>query len=115
MSLIDYVRNLTLIAVVGEFGFDRVVAVGEYYLQPAKNMAEVAFSVSKEFQGKGLGRILMRKLAKAARENGILGLYAVTSPGNRAMINLFKTLPYKVQSTLEDDLLLSCRFDEPAA
>jgi acyl-CoA hydrolase/GNAT superfamily N-acetyltransferase len=115
MSLIDYVRNLTLIAVVGEFGFDRVVAVGEYYLQPAKNMAEVAFSVSKDFQGKGLGRILMRKLAKAARENGILGLYAVTSPGNRAMINLFKTLPYKVQSTLEDDLLLSCRFDEPAS
>ena len=113
LSQIDYVRNLTMIAVVGEFGFDRVVGVGEYYRQPAKNMAEVAFSVSKDFQGKGMGRILLRKLAKAARENGIAGLYAVTSPGNRGMIKLFKTLPYKVSTLLEDDLLLSCRFDEP--
>ena len=114
LSQIDYVRNLTMIAVVGEFGFDRVVGVGEYYLQPTRNMAEVAFSVSRDFQGKGMGRILLRKLAKAARENGIAGLYAVTSPGNRGMINLFRTLPYKVSSVLEDDLLLSCRFEEPA-
>ncbi|MFH1981851.1 MAG: GNAT family N-acetyltransferase [Pseudomonadota bacterium] len=114
MSQIDYVRNLTIIAVVGEFGFDRVVGIGEYYLEPTKNMAEVAFSVSRDFQGKGMGRILMRKLAKAARENGILGLYAITSPGNKGMISLFKTLPYKVQSVLEDELLLSCRFDDPA-
>ncbi len=114
LSQIDYVRNLSIIAVVGEFGFDRVVGIGEYYLEPRKNMAEVAFSVSRDFQGKGMGRILMRKLAKAARENGILGLYAITSPGNKAMINLFKTLPYKVNSVLEDELLLSCRFDDPA-
>jgi acyl-CoA hydrolase/GNAT superfamily N-acetyltransferase len=115
MSQIDYVRNLAIIAVVGEFGFDRVVGVGEYYLEPSENMAEVAFSVSRDFQGKGLGSILMRKLAKAARENGISGLFAVTSPRNKAMINLFKTLPYKVRSALDDELLLRCRFDDPVS
>lgn len=113
MSQVDYIRNMTIIAVVGEFGFDRVVGAGEYYLEPAKNMAEIAFSVSKAYQGKGLGKILIRKLAEAARENGISGLFAHTSPQNKKMINLFKTLPFKVKSSLDDDMLLSCRFDEP--
>ena len=76
-------------------------------------MAEVAFSVSREYQGKGMGRILIRKLAEAARDNGILGLFAYTSSGNKKMISLFKTLPYKVQSVLGEDILLSCRFDQP--
>ena len=116
VSQIDYIKDLTVIALIGEFGFGKVVAVGEYLLDPAKNMAEVAFSVIKEYQGKRLGKILLKKLSEAARENGILGLFAYTSPGNQGMIRLFQTLPYKIRTTFEDDMImLSCRFDEPQA
>lgn len=112
---IDYVNDMTILAVVGEIGFGKVVGLGEYLLVPATNMAEVAFSVSREYQGKKIGKILLRKLARAALENGISGLFAVTSPSNLGMIHLFKTLPYKVKSTFEDDMvILTCRFDEPA-
>jgi len=86
MFQIDYVKNLTLLAVVGEFGFGKVVAVAEYLLDPARNIAEIAFSVSKEWQGKGLGKIMMNKLSEAARENGISGLMAYTLPRNQGMI-----------------------------
>ncbi|MGW8193193.1 MAG: GNAT family N-acetyltransferase [Desulforhopalus sp.] len=111
-SQVDYVNDLTLVALVGDFGFGRVVAVAESMKLPKENMAEVAFSVSEDFQGKGLGTIFMRKLAAAARESGIAGLVAYTFPSNKAMINLFKTLPYKVTTQYEDgDLLLSCRFN----
>ncbi|MDM8539487.1 GNAT family N-acetyltransferase [Desulfococcaceae bacterium HSG9] len=114
VSQIDYVNNLTIIALVGEFGFGQVVAVGEYLLEPSINMAEVAFSVSKSYQGKKLGKILMQKLASAARENGISGLIAYTSPSNRGMINLFKTLPYKTKTIYDSDMLeMKCRFDGP--
>jgi len=116
VSQIDYIKDLTMVAIVGEFGFGKVIAVGEYLLDPGKNMAEVAFSVSSDYQGKGLGRILLKKLFDAARENGILGLFAYTSPGNQGMIRLFKTLPYKIRTTFEDDMImLSCRFDDPQA
>ncbi|UCH22588.1 MAG: GNAT family N-acetyltransferase [Deltaproteobacteria bacterium] len=116
VSQIDYIKNLTMVAVVGEFGFGRVVGIGEYLLDPAKNMAEIAFSVSKEFQGQGLGKILIKKLCMAARENGISGLYAYTSPRNQGMIKLFNTVPYKVITNFEDDMLiLSCRFDDVEA
>jgi len=114
VSQIDYIKDLTVIAIVGEFGFGKVIAVGEYLLDPAKNMAEVAFSVIKEYQGKRLGRIILKKLSEAARENGILGLFAYTSPGNQGMIRLFQSLPYKIRTTFEDDMImLNCRFDEP--
>jgi acyl-CoA hydrolase/RimJ/RimL family protein N-acetyltransferase len=113
ISQIDYIKDLTLIGVVGESGFDRVVAVGEYLFLRDSNMAEVAFTVAKDFQGKGLGRLFLGKLAGAACEHGISGLVAYTEPHNKAMVDLFKTLPYKITTTFEDKVLrLSCKFDE---
>ena len=113
MSQIDYVQDLTLIAVVGEFGFDKVIAVGEYLLIEQNNMAEVAFSVDKEYRGKALAKRLLRKLAQAARENHISGLMAITATDNKPMVNLFKTLPYKVKTVFSGgDLILTCRFDD---
>jgi acyl-CoA hydrolase len=114
VTLIDYIKDLTVVAIVGEFGFGRIVGIGEYLLDPANNEAEVAFSISKPYQKKGLGKMLMNKLAVAARDNGIAGLIAYTSAQNRGMIKLFKTLPYKTESFFDGDLLqLRCRFDKP--
>jgi acyl-CoA hydrolase/GNAT superfamily N-acetyltransferase len=113
IAQIDYINDLTLVGVVGESGFDRVVAVGEYLLLVESNMAEVAFTVAKDFQNKGLGKLFLHKLATAAREHGISGLVAYSSPHNKAMIDLFKTLPYKVKTTFEEGAMcLSCTFDE---
>jgi len=113
MFQIDYVKNLTLLAVVGEFGFGKVISVGEYLLDPAKNIAEIAFSVSKEWQGKGLGKIIMKKLSEAARENGISGLMAYTLPRNQGMLKLFKSLPYKTKTLYDGEVVeLTCMFDE---
>ncbi|MEE8540500.1 MAG: GNAT family N-acetyltransferase [Desulfobacterales bacterium] len=115
LSQIDYIKNLTLVAVVGEFGFGRVVAVGEYLLDAEENNAEIAFSVNRDFQGKGIGKILIEKLAEAARENGISGMHAYTSSRNKPMVKLFKMLPYKIQTSIDGGILrLSCKFDEPA-
>ena len=114
VSQIDYVKDLTMVAIVGEFGFGRVVGIGEYLIDPATNVAEVAFSISKEYQKKGMGKILIKKLAAAARENDIAGLVAYTSPNNRGMIKLFNQLPYKVTTFFDGDMLtLNCKFNEP--
>jgi acyl-CoA hydrolase len=114
VSQIDYVKDLTLVAIVGEFGFGRVVGIGEYLVDPATNIAEVAFSISTEFQQKGMGKILLNKLASAAMANDISGLVAYTSPNNRGMIKLFNQLPYKVNTFFDGDMLtLSCKFNEP--
>ncbi len=109
----DYVRNLTLLAVTGKFGFGSVIGIGAYYLENDNNMAEVAFSVSREWQGKRIASVLLHKLAEAAREKGINGLVAYTATSNDGMIRLFYQLPYKIRKKRENGTFaLSCRFDE---
>ena len=111
----DYVNSLSLVAVTGEYGFGRIVGVAESIRLQNSNLAEVAFSVSEDFQGKGMGKMFLKKLAAVARESGLAGLLAFTSPSNQGMIKLFQTLPYKVSKRLEDgDLVLTCKFDELA-
>jgi len=42
-----------------------------------------------------------------------MGLVVYTTSGNRSMIDLFKSLPYRVKTSVEDEVLrLSCMFDE---
>jgi acyl-CoA hydrolase/GNAT superfamily N-acetyltransferase len=114
VSQIDYIKDLTLLAIVGEFGFGQAVGIGEYLLDPATNYAEIAFSISKPYQKMGLGRILLRKLEAAAREHGIAGFFAYTSAQNHGMIRLFKHLPYKVTTVFDGDMVtLRCSFNEP--
>jgi len=109
----DYIKNLTILALTGEFGFGAVIGIGAYMLEPRKNIAEVAFSVTRKWQGKGIASVILNKLAQAAVSNGISGLVAYTSPENKGMIHLFKQLPYKVHSTMDDGMvILNCRFEE---
>ena len=83
------------------------------YAREHGEVAEVAFSTAKEWQGKGIAWIILNKLAEAARENGVLSLVAYVLPRNIAMIKLFKKLPYKIKTKIESDMLiLSCNFDE---
>ena len=80
---------------------------------PELNMSEVAFSVNREYQGKGIARRIIAKLAKAAKESGIAGLIAYTNPQNKKMFNLFRSLPYPVKSQYgSEGLKLECYFDD---
>jgi acyl-CoA hydrolase/GNAT superfamily N-acetyltransferase len=111
---IDYINDLTIVATIGELGFEKIIAVGEYFRNPIVNMAEIAFSVSQEYQGMGIAKILQEKLAAAARDNGIKGLIAYTSPQNKGMIRLFHHLPYKIHTEKDEDMIiLTCQFSEP--
>ena len=81
----DYVNSLTLVAVVGEFGFGRIVGVAESMRLKTSNMAEVAFSVSPDFQGKGLGQAVSQKTCRCnpgERYCRLDGLYLSDKPGN---------------------------------
>lgn len=109
---VDYIKNLSIVAVTGEVGFEKVIGLGVYALEHG-TIAEVAFSTSKEWQGKGIAGVILHKLVGAARENGITGLIAYMLATNTAMIKLFKKLPYEIKATFEGEtLVLRCDFDK---
>jgi len=111
---IDYINDQTIVATIGELGFEKVIAVGEYFRNTIINMAEVAYSVSKEYQGMGIAAILQKKINQAAIDNGIKGLIAYIAPHNKSMISLFHKQPYKVTTERNEDvLILTCMFNEP--
>ncbi len=111
--IIDYHKDLTIVAVEGQAGYERILAVGEYYLNPETEMAEIAFSVEKDWQGKGLSSIVIQKLAEAAKRSGIKGLTAYTSKENKRMIKLFHSLDYQVKAVSEGSMVyLEAKFSE---
>jgi len=111
LAQVDYINSLTIVAVTGEIGFEQIIGLGEYALDKGA-VAEVAFSVSKEWQAKGIASVLLEKITEAAREKGFTELVAYTLPTNIGMIKLFKKLPYRTKTILDGNTaILRCSFE----
>lgn len=114
MFQVDYTKNISVVAYCGEEGHGRIIGIGCYFLEAGKQMGEVAYSVAKEWHGKGIAVKLQQKIVEAARQNGLMGLHAMVLKDNRSMVGLFKKMPFEVQTSYEEgDLYMTCRFDEP--
>ena len=112
MFQVDYINGFSMVAVTGQVGFEKIIGLGVYAREQG-TVAEIAFSVSTEWQGKGIASVLLEKIAEAARENGFTSLVAYTLSSNEGMIKLFKKLPYKVETAIRDNtLLLTCNFEK---
>ncbi len=112
MFQVDYVKNLSIVAVTGEVGFEKIIGLGEYAFAQG-TVAEIAFAISRQWQRRGIAGILLEKITEAARENGFTDLIAYTDPHNTGMIKLFNKLPYKVEAVLDGGMLmLKCNFEK---
>jgi GNAT superfamily N-acetyltransferase len=58
--------------------------------------AEAAFLVTDSWQGRGLGALLLSRLAQGAEQRGVTTLVAEVLPGNRAMLTVFERCGYPV-------------------
>ena len=91
---IDFESHVALVAQVDEDGHPVIVGGGRYIVvQPGH--AEIAFIVVDDYQGQGIGTILMRHLAVLARDAGLKELIAEVLPENSAMLKLFRKFGFK--------------------
>jgi GNAT superfamily N-acetyltransferase len=78
------------VAIAGENGRPTIVAGGRYIVvQPGQ--AEVAFTVLDQYQGQGIGALLLRHLVAIAKDAGLKELIADVLPENGAMLKVFRT------------------------
>ena len=83
---VDFVKHVALVAVPQE---GLIVGGGRYVVfEPGR--AEVAFAIVDDYQGRGIGRALMRHLVAIARDAGLVELTAEVLPGNAAMLKVFE-------------------------
>src|SRR5262249_45714487 len=87
--------GLTLVVTRGEVEERRIIATGSY-LAKDERTAEVALAVDDEFQGKGLGTLLLERLALLAVRHGFTCFWAVTHADNRAMRDVFRDSGFEV-------------------
>jgi len=90
------------VALVAELG-DRLIGVARYDRLAGTDSAEVAFVVTDEHQGRGIGTVLLEHLASAARECGITRFVAQTMPGNRHMLDVFRTAGFEESARFDHD------------
>ncbi len=97
---VDHVQRVGLVATVA----GEIVGVGRYD-GVSDTDAEIAFTVRDDYQGRGLGSVLLEHLAVAARERGYRRFVADVLPQNRRMTATFSHAGYRVAQELEDGVV----------
>ena len=91
----------TLLVIRTYQGQERIIAAGSY-LAKGEATAEIALAVDDAFHGKGLGTLLVERLALLAVQQGFVRLWAVTHAENLAMRDVFKESGFEVQEAFEN-------------
>jgi len=86
---IDFRRNVTLVATVRSRGAKRIIGLAQYVVDDDRRQrAQLACSVVDEYQGRGIGTLLMEHMLGIARAHGIVEFAADVLGDNHTMLGL---------------------------
>jgi GNAT superfamily N-acetyltransferase len=105
----DFERVVALLVTIGT-GEGEVVIGGASYVvtgsaDAAGRSAELAFTVEEDFQGRGIGGLLMRHLIAIARGKGLDRLEADVLSRNLPMLNVFRRCGLPITVRPEGDVI----------
>jgi acetyltransferase len=106
ICFVDYDREMALVTVRrGDDGEPEIIAVGRLSKLHGREEAEIAALVRDEFQGKGLGTELYRRLLDVARSEKLQKVTANMLAENREMAAVCKRLGFKLKTDMEDNMV----------
>jgi GNAT superfamily N-acetyltransferase len=98
---VDYLRIMSIVGTVEEAEAERIIAEGRYVRHHDRPLADVAFVVDENFQGRGIASFLFETLIRVARESGIEGFTADVIADNKAMLKVFEKAPFPIRAVME--------------
>ncbi len=98
---LDFVDHVGLAATVGAGDDERIIGVGRYIRSGGRDSAEVAFAVLDDYQGHGVGTLLLEHLARIARQTGIKEFVAYVMSSNRQMLEVFANSGFRERDSFE--------------
>ncbi len=87
---VDQDSDVAFLVVTGSGENETLIGSACYFVNASTNMAEVAYMVSPEWQGVGIGKALQLRLMEHAKAHGLRGFSAEIQTYNANMINLAK-------------------------
>ena len=112
---LDYESNMALVVCEGTDPSGEILAMARYDVDPATSLADIAFVVQDEWQGKGLGTLLMRRMRDIARARGLAGFTADVFASNAAMLGVFYRSGMEVRTELDGGVYHVVMTFEPKA
>ncbi len=91
---IDYKNDFGLVALNNIKNSGAIIGVGRYAYYEERERPELAVVVRDDWQGKGLGSLLLMRVIEIGRENGFSRFGASVDPENQVIMNIFKRLGY---------------------
>jgi acetate---CoA ligase (ADP-forming) len=102
---LDFVRHVALVATLRERGTEQIIGVAQYIAVPTASgepkRAEVAFAVADAHQGRGIATLLLERLARIARGNGIDEFEASVLGENNRMLDVFGASGFRIRRSLD--------------
>ena len=98
---VDYADHLALVAEVFMDGREIVIAEARYVRKPDRTSAEFAVSVGEPWQGRGLARLLLGKLACRAAAGGVERMVGETLASNARMLALARKAGFTIRPSSE--------------
>lgn len=99
---VDYRDVLSVVGTIRESGVEKIIAEARYARVKERPVADVAFVVDEDYQGRGIASFMLSILARAAMKRGIEGFTADVLPDNKSMMKVFENSPYPPQTRIED-------------
>jgi GNAT superfamily N-acetyltransferase len=100
--VIDYTREMVILACGEEGACPVVVGLAEYYVEEDGLTANVAFAVRDRYQNQGIGTELLAYLTLTARKQGLHGFTAEVLKENEPMLRVFEKMRFPMESRLRD-------------
>src|SRR5918998_57490 len=100
---VNHDTDVAFLAISGPRENEVVVGSACYFLNPTTNLAEVAFMVAPEWQGRGLGTALQDRLQEYAISQGVRGFVAEILPRNTRMLRLASRASGVVTTSRDED------------
>jgi len=92
---LDYQRDMAFVALRHDSGQKMEIGVSRFCTSGDGTSCECAGVVSDEWQGRGLGHLLMRHLIEVARRRGIKRMFSIDAAGNQQMRKLAADLGFE--------------------
>ncbi len=99
----DFNSSGCLLALTGEDEKAEVVGLGNYIATGNGHSAELALLIEDNYQGRGIGTLLLERLAGLAAANGFVEFEAEVLPDNHQMINVFKSSGFEKHQVWSSD------------
>ncbi|OGP50908.1 MAG: acetyl-CoA hydrolase [Deltaproteobacteria bacterium RBG_13_43_22] len=99
--VVDYTKEMLILACLKEGEREKVVGIGQYFINPNTHSAEVAQATRDEYQGQGVGREMLSYLTYLAKRDGLLGFTAEVLVENKPMLRLFEKMGFDIRRQKE--------------